>query len=192
MLVFQPVKDEILRVLNLRETKAIDYWCLGLHVNAAFFDRVIAAVTDEKVHMIKNAGELARIGPPGAAASYDPVENGFNLPTIPCQPGHEEAIVVHEAVHCGQDIMWFKVPWYCNEAIAYIAYGVFLSQGRCASPPGAADFTLKALNIAENLPKGGEVPWGPFKDLFETIKYSRGYSGHLERYGDGPVASDGI
>lgn len=189
-----PERDELLRILRQDAVKQIDFWCFGLHVDKAFYDRVIAKIANGDVAAWTNP-DLTR--QTGAAAGYNAGTDTMLLKETRCTTLLAEMQALHECTHCGMDIMQFAVRWYYQEAIAYIAGACFGSGrnggGTCPAWQNPLDRLYGlADEVTFNVPPGGEVGWGPFIELAQTVKYHPTYQNQLRDWGEGPGTTNGV
>ena len=187
-------REELLRLLRQDAVKQINFWCFGLHVDKAFYDRVTSKIANGDVSAVAAPDTL---GKQGAAAGYNASDNTMLLGKSRLSNLLDETQALHECTHTGMDIMQFAVRWYYEEAICYIAQGCFvvgkLGSGACPAwiHPGDRLYGL-GQEIACSVRPGGEVDWGPFVELAQAVKYHPGYKKELADWGDGPGTTDGV
>jgi len=187
------LRAQIAIILRNTCSAAIDFYLAGVRVNGFYLLDVAQAVEGYQ-------GRASRLYPIRVVVNpavrrhqhYDAMYHGgsnvFTFASQTISGDHEEALVVHEAVHASFDIRSVRLRQVDNEAAAYLAQAIYYLNKGNPAPTNPRPIFAAAYDLAHSVRRGFEnVTESAARPLRQAILSAPNYQhirGHVT-HGDG-------
>lgn len=168
--------EQVCEILNDPTlTKMMNYSISGITIRSSMMTDVATAIAKGQVKVLAAAKNVA--------SSYNPKTDTFKV-ELPLTTYSDKAAVIHEAIHCAQDMRGVSLLRMDDETAAFVGHGIYLRtldsrfyDGGPVISDGSAKLNMVAalMPIVDLVMGGSKVPDEQLKELKSLIVKVDGY-----------------